>query len=228
VLLGTGPVVLGPAPTSTRPTSSATTPPADRRQSTGRYALGLALLALALVAAVAVVGLLASDGGGGTGSATPPGSARASARLSFAPVVLERYPVGVTVTTATVSVTTDGRTGRAHVRLPTFHCLAATAPADPAAAGCLPSVTEYADLAGPALRMSQEGRGLLLSGRFPTYVRPSGSAPVYTGHGYELTVAITPRDRRARGSTAADGHLTLDGETVRSTGTDQDVLRRGR
>jgi hypothetical protein len=115
-----------------------------------------------------------------------------AARLAFAPLVLEHRAVGVSVTSAAVSVTrrTDG-TALAHVRLPTWNCLAAEAPADPAAAGCSPAGVEYADLPSPALATSVADGTLRLTGRFPTYTRPAGGEPVYTGRVYELTVTLT-------------------------------------
>jgi hypothetical protein len=65
-------------------------------------------------------------------------------------------------------VTTHGALGLAHLRLPTFNCLTADVPSDPVAAGCVPSVTQYADLPTPALQVSDDGTRLSLSGRFPT------------------------------------------------------------
>jgi hypothetical protein len=118
-----------------------------------------------------------------------------AARLAFAPLVLERRAVGVTVTAAAVSLTrrTDG-TALAHLRLPTWNCLTSEAPADPQAAGCAPGPVEYADLPSPALGTTTEDGGLRLTGRFPTYTRPTGSAPVYTGRVYELTVTLAADD----------------------------------
>lgn len=257
VPLATGPALLAP-PVARSETPRPEAPgwvAAPRRDPAGLYALALAVLALLLVAAVALVGLLSSDGathaatrgaapaipavpaapspgqpgaGALAGMSVPLSRNGATARLTFAPVVLERYPVGVTVTAPIVSVTTSGRSGLAHVQMPTFNCLTPTAPADPEAAGCAPSVTEYADLPTPALRVTRDGRGLLVAGRFPTYTRPNGSAPVYTGRVYGLRVAIRSVGRIDRRRGVADGVLTLGGETTRSTRTDQDVLRPGR
>jgi hypothetical protein len=158
----------------------------------------------------------------------PLGPGDVAARLSFDGVVLERQAVGVTVTYPSVSVTTHGTLALAHVRLPTFNCLTADAPADPLAAGCVPSVTEYADLPAPALHVSHDGTHLSMQGRFPTYVRPNGTAPHYTGHVYALTVGARAGDRLRQGVFAADGVLTLGGQTARSSGrAPLDVLRRG-
>ncbi|SEO71048.1 hypothetical protein [Trujillonella endophytica] len=114
-----------------------------------------------------------------------------AARLAFAPLVLERRAVGVTVAVPTVGVTarSDG-TALAHLRLPTWNCLMPWAPVDPAAAGCSPGPVEYADLPSPALRSSAENGGLRLTGRFPTYTRPAGGPPAYTGRVYEFAVTL--------------------------------------
>ncbi|WP_409330502.1 hypothetical protein [Trujillonella humicola] len=121
-----------------------------------------------------------------------------AARLVFEPLVLEPRAVGATVTVPAVGVTrrTDG-TALAHVRLPTWNCLSADAPPDPAAAGCTPGPVEYADLPSPALRTTVEDGRLRLTGRFPTYTRPAGSVPVYTGRVYELTVTVAAAGRHA-------------------------------
>ena len=158
----------------------------------------------------------------------PLGRGDVAARLSFAGVVLERQAVGVTVTYPTVSVTTHGALALAHVRLPTFNCLTAGVPADPLTAGCVPSVTQYADLPTPALRISHDGTHLSMQGRFPTYVRPNGTAPHYTGNVYALTIGARAADRLGRGIFEADGVLTLGDRTARSSGrAPLDVLRRG-
>ncbi len=133
------------------------------------------------------------------------------ARLAFAPLVLERRAVGVTVAVPAVSVTrrTDG-TALAHLRLPTWNCLSAGAPADPAAAGCSPGPVEYADLPSPALASTVADGGLRLTGRFPTYTRPAGGAPVYTGRVYDLTVTLAAEAPADPGTeTAARGTLFL-------------------
>ena len=139
------------------------------------------------------------------------------ARLAFGGLVVERQAVGTTVAYPMVSVTAagDGGTALAHVRLPSWNCLAAEAPEDPEAAGCVRSRTEYADLPSPALTVTRDGEDLRLTGRFPTYTRPIGTAPAYTGRVYALTVTVSPagpvRDT-AKSSTArrvyiADGFV---------------------
>jgi hypothetical protein len=143
--------------------------------------------------------------------------------------VLERQAVGVTVTYPGVSLTTSGEWALVHLRLPTANCLAAEAPADPAEAGCVPSVTQYADLPTPTLQMFRDGSGLVLSGRIPTYTRPNGSAAAYTGQVYDLTLTVTPGRRLAGGRAVADGVLTLGSGTSRTDGDPSvDVLQRRR
>jgi hypothetical protein len=135
-----------------------------------------------------------------------------TARLTFGGVVLEQRAVGVTVAYPAVSVTASGgRAGAlAHVRLPTFNCLTAQPPEDPVAAGCTPSVTEYADLPSPALAATRNGNRLRISGSFPTYVRPNGGPPVWTGRVYELLVTVEPGGGEASGGwVPAEGVLHL-------------------
>jgi hypothetical protein len=159
----------------------------------------------------------------------PLGRGDTSARLSFGGLVLERQAVGVTVSYPGVGLSTHGNQALVHLRLPTYNCLAADAPAEPAEAGCVPSVTEYADLPTPALRLSRNGRHLVLDGRMPTYTRPNGTAPVYTGRVYDLTLTVTPGRRLAGGRAVAEGVLTLGSSTSRTSGDPAvDVLQRGR
>jgi hypothetical protein len=139
----------------------------------------------------------------------------AAARLTFGGVVLEPRAVGVTATYPVVEITVDGDETRAQVEFPTFNCLSGAAPADPVAAGCTPAVTEYADLTSPDLVVSREGAGLRVSGRFPTELRPNGSAPVPTGRVYDLEITAAPADGEvARGWRPAEGVLHLGQESV--------------
>lgn len=163
--------------------------------------------------AVPAVPLPGEPGAGGLAMlSVPPGDDGWAARLAFAPLFLEPRAVGATVAVPAVSVTrrADG-TALAHVRLPTWNCLATDAPPDPAAAGCTPGLVEYADLPSPALRTTVEDGRLRLTGRFPTYTRPAGGPPVYTGRVYELTVTVAAagRDAGAGGWTPAEGTLFL-------------------
>jgi hypothetical protein len=132
----------------------------------------------------------------------PVGDDGALARLAFEGVVLERRAVGVTVAYPSLGLTaTDlpGGPALAHLRLPAWNCLTDAAPADPVAAGCLRMPTEYAELATPALEVTRDGDRLRLSGRFPTYVRPSGSPPAWTGRVYPVTVTATGADDGVEG-----------------------------
>lgn len=159
----------------------------------------------------------------------PLGHGGTAARLSFGGIVLEQQAVGATMTRPEVSLTTSGSRALLHLRLPTWNCLAPEIPDDPAAAGCVSSVTEFADLPSPALSTSPDGRSLLVQGRVPSYTRPNGSEPVYTGRVYDVTLTVTPRRRLGPGRYVAEGVLTLGSETTRTDGNPQlDVLTRGR
>jgi hypothetical protein len=152
-------------------------------------------------------------------------------RLTFEPLVLEHRAVGTTVTTPAVSVTrrADG-TALAHVRLPTWNCLAAQAPEDPAAAGCTAGPVEYADLPSPALITEVGDDVLRLTGHFPTYTRPNGGPPVYTGRVYEFTGSLSAEEPAEPGDWApARGTLFLGTdrtESVSDSGLSA-VLRAG-
>lgn len=128
-------------------------------------------------------------------ASVPVGPDGAVARAAFEGLVLERRAVGVTAAYPVASVTASdvpGGPALAHVRLDVWNCLRDAAPADPEAAGCRRLPTEHAELGTPALRVSSDGEGLRISGRFPTYVRPAGSPPAWTGRAYPLTVTWTP------------------------------------
>ncbi|WP_369253442.1 hypothetical protein [Geodermatophilus amargosae] len=143
----------------------------------------------------------------------PLGRDGATARLALGGLVLEQRAVGVTVgyPSVSVSVGTDG-TALAHLRLPAWNCLGTTAPADPRAAGCTSTGTEYADLPSPALGVTRDGGALRLTGRFPTYVRPSATPPAYTGRVYDLTVTVAPDGPAVDGEAPAGGALFLGTE----------------
>ena len=155
----------------------------------------------ALLIGVAAVVAATSRPDGGRGHHDRDGASRAqggaAARLTFGGVVLEPRAVGVTATYPVVEVSVDGDDARARVEFPTFNCLSDEAPADPVAAGCTRSVTEYADLASPDLVVDRVGEGLRVTGRFPTELRPNGSAPVPTGRVYELVITAAPVDGRS-------------------------------
>ena len=148
---------------------------------------------------VAAVPAAPSPGDPGAGrlsaSSVPVGPDGLLARATFGGLVLERRAVGVTVTYPAVSVTSSDATSGpalAHVRLPVWNCLRDDAPTDPVAAGCRRLPTQYAELGTPALAVTSDGEGLRISGDFPTYLRPAGSPPVWTGQVYPLTVTWTP------------------------------------
>jgi hypothetical protein len=192
---------------------------------------GAALLLLGVATAV----LATSGPEGRPGHARPadasagPAADGAAARLTFGGLVLEPRAVGVTATYPVVEIATDGGSARAQVELPTFNCLTGEAPADPAAAGCTRSLTEYATLTSPELVVRRDGDGLLVTGRFPTEVRPNGGAPVPTGRAYELRITVAPVDGGPeRGWRPAEGVLELG--SVRVGTVDEpgvSVLRSG-
>ncbi|MGY1693493.1 hypothetical protein ACI780_01175 [Geodermatophilus sp. SYSU D00814] len=147
----------------------------------------------------------------------PLGDDGTSARAAFGGLVLEHRAVGVTVAYPAVSVTVgeDG-TALAHVRLPTWNCLGTTAPDDPADAGCTPTGTEYADLPTPALGVTRDGDALRVAGRFPTYTRPAGTPPAYTGRVYDLSVTVAPAAPLEDGEAPAEGTVFLGTERAES------------
>lgn len=158
----------------------------------------------------------------------PVGSGDTRARLSFGEVVLEQQAVGATVTSPAASLTMRGDEALLHLRLPTWNCLAPEEPADPVATGCVPSVTEFGDLPSPALSMFSDGKSLLLQGRVPTYTRPNGGDPEYTGRVYQVTLTVRPGRRLGPSRYVADGVLTLGSGTAHSDGNPLlNVLTRG-
>lgn len=147
----------------------------------------------------------AGDPGAGrlAAASVPIGNHGALARMAFDGLVLERRAVGVTVAYPRVSVTAaevPGGPALAHVVLPLWNCLTDTAPDDPAAAGCRRLPTEFAELPTPALTVEDDGEELRISGRFATYLRPTGSAPEWTGRVYPLAARVRPDGNGATGS----------------------------
>lgn len=165
-------------------------------------------------------------------AAVDPGRDGGAARLAFGGLVLEQRAVGITATYPVVEVTWNqhegGHQGIAHVRLPTFNCLTTTAPGDPVAAGCTPTVPEYADLPTPDLAVRGDDGTLQLSGRFPTYVRSNGSPPEWTGRVYEFRVRASAVDGAAdEGWVRAEGEIRLGSGRAPTLDTpDVTVLRR--
>ena len=194
---------------SLAPATPAPAPPRGRRNAlvVAAAMAGTALLLIGAAAAIAAASSGADDRPRAHRSA--PGGPTA-ARLTFGGVVLEPRAVGVTATYPVVQIWVDGERSRARVELPTYNCLAGDAPPDPVAAGCIRSVTEYAELASPDLDVARDGSGLVVSGRFPTELRPNGGPPVPTGRSYELRITVTPAGRAsADGWRPADGVLQL-------------------
>ena len=173
----------------------------------------MAVTALLLVGAVAaVVAISGPDGRRGAHSRDGVPAARdaAAARLTFGGLVLEPRTVGITATYPVVEVATDGDGAWARLEFPTFNCLTAEAPPDPGAAGCTPSVPEYAELRSPDLVVVEDGDGLRISGHFPTEVRPNGSVPEATGRAYDVRIAVRPADGGSgRGWRPAEGVLEV-------------------
>ncbi|NEK57240.1 hypothetical protein GCU56_05045 [Geodermatophilus sabuli] len=163
---------------------------------------------------------LPGEGGAGTlaNRSVPLGTDGVAARLAFGGIVVERHAVGVAVGYPALSLTAQsaspGGAALAHLRLPTWNCLDGPPARDPADAGCVPSLTEYADLPAPALTLTRDGDDLRLTGRFPTYTRPVGTAPVYTGRVYDLTVTVSPSGAVRDGRATAEATLFLGTDRV--------------
>ncbi|MCO7219980.1 hypothetical protein [Klenkia sp. PcliD-1-E] len=137
--------------------------------------------------------LTAAAAGDLAGTDLAPGADGFTAEVSFAGVVLEPRAVGVTVAYPRLRASGDGERSVAHVELAVWNCLADTPPADPATADCRRGLVEYADLPSPELSTTRTGDGVQLTGSFPTYTRPNGSAPSYTGRSYTLDVEVADR-----------------------------------
>ncbi|WP_104524678.1 hypothetical protein [Blastococcus atacamensis] len=179
--------------------------PAPRDDSSALRSLAaLTLVALLLVGLAAAVaagsrGQDHSDAGRSSASASARPDDGTEGRLTGGGLVLEQRAVGITVTYPELRLSTDGPAGRLELRLPTWNCLAARAPADPAAAGCAPSLVEHAVLSSPELVVEQDEDRLLLHGPAATEVRPAGSAPEPTGRVYDVELTLTPVDGVASG-----------------------------
>ena len=209
------------------PTGAELPTPAPRSRRDTAVVLGaMAVTALLLVGAAAAV---AATSRRGTHSPASAGATTAgmAARLTFGGVVLEPRAVGVTATYPVIEISADGDRTRARVEFPTFNCLTGDAPADPVAAGCTRSVTEYAALSSPALVVRTDGDGFRMTGRFPTEVRPNGGPPAPTGRVYELRITVMPTDGAATGGwRPARGVLELGpGRTTTVGGAGVNVLR---
>jgi hypothetical protein len=182
-------------------------PPAEPRF--GNRMLGaLAGAAASLLLLVGAATALAAADRSPEAAAPPSGPSGAEARLTFGGLVLERRAVGVTATYPRVEVTMDGAETVAFVELPTWNCLTDEAPADPEAAGCIRSLSEFAELATPELEVTSEDDSVRLTGDFATYLRPNGSASEPTGRTYRLTVTASAGD-------PAEGAIELGDDNAR-------------
>jgi hypothetical protein len=177
----------------------------------------IAGLTALLVVAAAVVALAAGDGSpdrDGDRAASPQA---AEARMTFAGLVLQQRGVGVTVTYPELELTADDDGQVARLTLPTWNCLAAEAPDDPVAAGCIPAVTEYAELRPPALEVSEDADGLRLAGDFPATTQPTGGTPAPTGLVYPVEITMTAHDEQRPGQrSSASGVFSLEDREAES------------
>jgi hypothetical protein len=207
-------------------------PPALPWRRTGRRDTVVVLAAMAVTALLLIgvaAGVAATSGARGVASsaagtsaparASAPPPPEVAARLTFGGVVLEQRAVGVTATYPVVELSSKGGAASAHVEFPTFNCLTGEAPADPVAAGCVRSVTEYADLSSPDLELAQEREGLLAIGRFPTHVQPNGGPAAPTGRVYELRITAGPgAGPTSDGWRPAEGVLELGTDRAATAG----------
>ena len=188
-------------PGTPTPVAPAHRPVVDRRRRRSRLLAAAAVGVLLLSGAVTVLvagtrGPVAAGPSPAASASSPPLPAAepvpgdVGARLTAAGLVLARVPVGVTAGFPRVSVSTSGDRALLHLELPTANCLLSEAPARPEDGGCQATTTEFADLRTPSLRVDRAGGRLTFSGRTPTYLRPDGAPPVWTGHSYDLTVTV--------------------------------------
>jgi hypothetical protein len=212
--------------------SLALPPPAAGTPAPDRPSMLLAGLAGGVLLLVGLAALVAGLGRGEAASRTPPSGVASGhgtagdvdARVTFEGLILERRAVGVTVTAPTLELTVSGGTARASVTLPAWNCLADEAPADPEAADCAETQTEYADLATPALDAVRDGEALRVSGRFATVTHPNGGPPEPTGRVYALSFTVTPA-----GPDGAAGEVRLgDDRATAVAEPGVNVLRRSR
>jgi hypothetical protein len=192
--------------------------------------LEAAVLALVLLVGVAAVAAAVSRSEGRSPSdGREPAPQGMALELRFGGVVLEPRAVGVTATYPRVVVTSEHGRTVAEVELPTYNCLTAEAPDDPVAAGCTPAGTEYARLTTPELAVGSGADGVVhLTGRFPTWWRPNGSAPVPTGRTYTLDVtAARAVEGRPGEWVPATGTLRLGDDSAPTTGGAADRIRIG-
>jgi hypothetical protein len=148
------------------------------------------------------------------GTDLPLGPGDVSARLAAAGLPLAQAPAGVTAGFPRISLTTSGDRAVAHLELPTANCLTPSAPDRPEDGGCQPTATEFADLATPSLQVTRGGGRLTVSGRFPTYLRPAGAPPGWTGRSLDVTVTIDLPAPSGAASTPGSGSVGVDAATA--------------
>jgi hypothetical protein len=185
-------------------------PPVPRRRLTIWALAALAGLAVLLLVAAVVVASLPGSGRRGAGEHRPAVDTSAAgdeARLRFGGIVLEERAVGVTVTYPELTLEADSDGPVASLELPTWNCLAAEAPEDPADAGCGPGRTEYAELRSPDLEVTRDGQGLRIAGAFATTTRPAGGEPEPTDRTYDVVVTVSPE-----GSATSDRRVPASGD----------------
>ncbi|WP_147251759.1 hypothetical protein [Blastococcus sp. TF02-8] len=196
---GTRPEPPGPAAGWTSLTPPAppailtTAPPAGDHTYRALALLCLAALTLVGLAGAVAAGYRESDEprASATRATTPPSpSGRTTGELTAGGLVLQQRAVGITVTYPELSLSVERDTVALDLRLPTWNCLTATAPTDPAASGCIPSLVEHAELTTPELSVERDGNRLVLRGPATTELRPSGSAPESTGRVYEVELTV--------------------------------------
>lgn len=163
------------------------------------------------------------------GTDLPVGAGDVGAHLAASGLVLAQVPAGVTAGFPAVALTTDGDRAVLHLDLPTANCLTPTAPARPDDAGCQPVAREFGDLASPALRMTSDGDRLVFTGRVPTYLRPDGAPPVWTGRTLDVTVTVDLPDPTGDGPLPAGGSVTIGDVTAPTLpGDDRTTVVYGR
>ncbi|MDT0275138.1 hypothetical protein [Blastococcus goldschmidtiae] len=227
---------LGPLPVV--PAGTRTDPPPPPGSRPGTVLAGLAVVALLLVGVAAALAASARSPQpspdattGGSSAATPAspsgGRDEIAARLAFGGVVLEEHAVGITAAYPELELSADDAGGAvARLRLPTVNCLATSAPPEAGAPGCRTGRTEYAELAGPDLRVVRDGDQLSVSGRFPTYLRSPGAPVEWTGRSYDLSATVEATGEERAGWRTAEGELRWEDQrtTTRTDGTPS-VLR---
>lgn len=194
------------------PSRPAPPPSTPRRPPVPTAALAAALAGLVVLLLIAAV-VAALPGRHGDGDRSGSGAERDhsadrgrpangpaagdEARLRFGGIVLEERAVGITVSYPALVLAADADGPVASLELPTWNCLAAEAPDDPADAGCVPGRTEHAELRSPDLEVTRDGDDLRITGDFATTTRPGGSDPELTGRSYELVITVSPDDSAA-------------------------------